>query len=860
MTGMLKGSGLDLNSILDSEEKDARVSSISLKMSIDPSNFLSTSSLVLDLILGGGLPNGRLITLSGKESVGKSTMLYGGIGEAIPRGIAVLIFDYEGSLDPDYFSRIVKLDPMEVFGDRDDRTGEWSVEPKVRYYRPENGEDGLILMQKVLGKMPSKVCVNNTWYYIYESNKQNLATLKGQYNKRLRTSTNQLYVPVPDNRVGPELLIGIDSYPAMTPRQVVDKGEDTSMATQARMFGKYVLNVRSLAAQKGAIIYGINQVREKPLSFGDPVYEPGGNALMFSCFAEDTYIFTDKGMLPAKRAFRQEFDKVVGLEGEEVYRRYAPMGLSPISKLTLDNGYFVEGKPNHKVLALPFGYSKPKWVKLEDIKNNDSVAVKVGSNLWASEDLPLSYSYSIKETNNNELVKPTIPTKMTKKLARLLGYIIGNKDRLDSKMKFVSVNSTIVDDFLTLFDEIFDVPVSTMEHKGVTIINFHSNILEGFFDYLGVGDKTGNIREIPWCILQSKKSHIVEFLKTYFVLEGITKIQQCGFCSSSKLLMHQIHLLLLNFGIVSKLTLDEYSSVIAYKTNSDLLLNLLDLDKKAITKMETTFPDLFSWKERLKDKSSKLRDFCLNYYKVSDSSRLTSSMFKKDFVREATSEIQQLEEQLQNRNLKKLNELKALATLTRKQNLEWFRVDTIQHNLEPKMTYDCNMPTTHSVVTNGIVSHNSDIRVRFKSIAPPSTGKGKVEVEGKDEYVYLHMKTIKNKAFLPFREGTIRLWIGHKGEKGFGPDPVFDAFEFLKMTNQVKEDKGKLTILIPKHEQELDWKAFKKNILTEKDKKQNIRELCKKQMKKGKGIELYIGKKNEEPASVVKTPKSKKEK
>lgn len=271
----------DLQAVIDTSEKRSRVSSLGVTTRVGKDHCLSTGSLAVDLTFGGGLHPGRWFTFAGRESSGKSTLLYSAIGQAIARNIPVILEDFEGSVEPAYFSRIVQQPIDEVFGKKNEKTGEWIIPPKVRYYKPRHGEEGLLLIQLIMKSMPEKVFKFGRWWNQFKPTKENLELLKGRYDKRRRSETGLLYVPIEDDYSGPELLVCIDSYPSMTPKTLVEK-DDQSLALQARMFSKYVANIHNLASMVGAAVVGVNQLRERPgQMFGDPNYEPGGNALRF---------------------------------------------------------------------------------------------------------------------------------------------------------------------------------------------------------------------------------------------------------------------------------------------------------------------------------------------------------------------------------------------------------------------------------------------------------------------------------------------------------------------------------------------------------------------------------------------------
>jgi recombination protein RecA len=67
---------------------------------------IPTGSLSLDLALGGGLPQGRIIEIYGPESSGKTTLALHAVAEVQKSGGVAAFVDAEHALDPDYAARI----------------------------------------------------------------------------------------------------------------------------------------------------------------------------------------------------------------------------------------------------------------------------------------------------------------------------------------------------------------------------------------------------------------------------------------------------------------------------------------------------------------------------------------------------------------------------------------------------------------------------------------------------------------------------------------------------------------------------------------------------------------------------------
>ena len=74
---------------------------------------IPTGSLSLDLALGGGLPQGRIIEIYGPESSGKTTLALHAVSEVQKTGGVAAFIDAEHALDPEYAARIgINLDTL----------------------------------------------------------------------------------------------------------------------------------------------------------------------------------------------------------------------------------------------------------------------------------------------------------------------------------------------------------------------------------------------------------------------------------------------------------------------------------------------------------------------------------------------------------------------------------------------------------------------------------------------------------------------------------------------------------------------------------------------------------------------------
>lgn len=154
--------------------------------------------------------------------------------------------------------------------------------------------------------------------------------------------------------------------------------------------------------------------------------------------------------------------------------------------------------------------------------------------------------------------------------------------------------------------------------------------------------------------------------------------------------------------------------------------------------------------------------------------------------------------------------------------------------------WDVTVPETGIIVTNGFMSHNSDVRIRLASRAVPSgwptlkdergiVGEKSVTVEGGiDRYRFIAAKTIKNKmGGIPNQQTWMRLWEADGNGEARGFDPVFDTWHYLKTLGLIVGMRKKFKIKAPcplASEKSMDWDQFR--TLINGDKKQ-IAETCR---------------------------------
>lgn len=187
---------------------------------------LSTGSLAIDLILGGGIRPGTRMELDGKERSGKSNLLYSIFSSACADGIYSLFYDYEGTTEP--YRLLNQRYPVDILS---------KDTSKYKYTKDlEYGEEAFDKAHGIMKQLPSKGTGKAPMLYM------------------------------------------VDSLPAMVPRAVVE-GETNQLNRKAAMFAEKLPLIKGTLARKRCIWVDTNHVRFKPVAFGNPEYSPGGEAV-----------------------------------------------------------------------------------------------------------------------------------------------------------------------------------------------------------------------------------------------------------------------------------------------------------------------------------------------------------------------------------------------------------------------------------------------------------------------------------------------------------------------------------------------------------------------------------------------------
>lgn len=340
-----------------------------------------------------------------------------------------------------------------------------------------------------------------------------------------------------------------------------DNSEELRLFTPADLYENDKIRKYNDARAKGVTKKNLLEGSIMVAAFTTSAASKRGKAII--CVKGDTILFTEKGMVPIKDIVPFTGTKVIeknielfGSNGPKTTSKVMCSGTSQGFTIKTKLGFTLTGTPEHEIKCM----SKDGEVifkSLDDIVEEDWVCIQKGQNYFGTNtDLFFIPTYSIKTSYKDV----TIPTKMSKELARLLGYLVAEGYVKHSRyFMFSNMDIEVINDFVHCVQYCFpDVYVGQKINKlGYYKIEVSSKKIREFLKHIGLSLTIHDKKEIPWSVLQSPKKYVAEFIKAYFegdgcVAKGTGQYQGQLYTSTTSVqLAKQLQTVLLNFGIVA---------------------------------------------------------------------------------------------------------------------------------------------------------------------------------------------------------------------------------------------------------------------------------------------------------------------
>ena len=300
------------------------------------------------------------------------------------------------------------------------------------------------------------------------------------------------------------------------------------------------------------------------------------DAAVSKCITGDSWIFTDRGLArigslhrgEAPDTFSRRDLRVASNPSIADAREYYYGGVQPVIRVSTDLGLELGGTPVHRVKGIEAG--TVVWKSLSSLRVGDRLLVEYGYGLFGNEHefakvygRPFQYA---RRTNSKDV---RIPYKITRDLARLLGYLVADGGWNVNSMYLTNEDDGVLQDFCEIAARRFGTRagiVADPRTRATRTGHVDSREIVSFLrDYMGMSNRA-ETKSAPEIVLRSGREIQKEFLRG-LTLDGYVRADGriVPLTTTSKELAVQVQMMLLNLGIPSILS----SKRIQYKDEAN---------------------------------------------------------------------------------------------------------------------------------------------------------------------------------------------------------------------------------------------------------------------------------------------------
>ena len=439
--------------------------------------------------------------------------------------------------------------------------------------------------------------------------------------------------------------------------------------------------------------------------------QPFISGAISKCVTGDTLISTDRGLIPIRdfykgetpNSFRPCRTTLASIDEPQEADLFYYGGVRPTLKLTLGDGRTIEGTHNHRVkVANEHGYD---WKRLDEITEEDHVAIRLGTDFWASNDAEIDFTPS-PLYGSQKVIR--LPERMTPELGWLLGCFAaeGSIARSTWTVRITNNDDAVLERCRVAFETFFglDARVFVDPRNGVKDIGVASKTLVELLDYLGASGKAGT-KEIPWVVLQSTRETMQAFIGGLW-LDGYVRDQDgmTAICLKSERLVRQLQVVLNNFGVRANL-IQKYNKVYD-STFHEVCIHGYDVCR---------FAELFTLDEshkraRLAEAAARLAEGTGNIW--SDvvpcyREEMKEAIYARRDTMAWRNVFDKRTKHVSRKTVAAFHEAYGLPELDEvlENDIHFVPVREVTSGFEE--VYDFQVPTNHAFLGNGIVNHNT---------------------------------------------------------------------------------------------------------------------------------------------------------
>jgi Holliday junction DNA helicase RuvB len=274
------------------------------------------------------------------------------------------------------------------------------------------------------------------------------------------------------------------------------------------------------------------------------------------CVTTDTMVFTTHGMEPISQlgsvggeSWQPITRPIAGLYGTRTADYFYDNGEGPTLRVTTRSGYRVEGTPNHPLLVRGDD-GRLQFRRLEELRNGDEVAVRLGAQVFGSEKKLHVEGIGMPSLRDTARV----PEELEPDLARLLGLLLdgGRISPGGDGIVFTSRDPQRAEELARCAREALCIEFESFG-SGPLGERFGARSPRVAQFLTGLGLTREGFVELPACIRTAPRNLVAEFLRGLFWSVEHAPIAQHG----DRTVVAHLQLMLANFGIESAIVPSE---------------------------------------------------------------------------------------------------------------------------------------------------------------------------------------------------------------------------------------------------------------------------------------------------------------
>jgi ribonucleoside-diphosphate reductase alpha chain len=361
---------------------------------------------------------------------------------------------------------------------------------------------------------------------------------------------------------------------------------------RARIVWNLVVTMAWKTADPGVLfIDRINQ------GVSNPVPELGPVESTNPCVTGDALVPTDTGLVQMNELHNPM--SVILDNGACPIHGFYPKGKKPVLKITTKHGFSVKVTEDHMI------FTQNGWKDAKELGNTDSLKLQGCEGFSGNTDFPVDVSlytkprvyYAARHHTAKRLTKAiTLPKKWTESFAELMGLLVGDGWLTDD-----TVGLNTGDDYIaSKVENFFGTPSKNIHHGAGVSHSLTWKTKQGveFLKALGFVYP----KSVPYSVFNTHKKIQAAFLRGLFTADGSVWKSHGGVAVSlsntSKELLEQVHLMLLNFGILSSLYSNkvrrnrqqEHTIIISRESRERFMREIGFLDDRKTSKYEKIRP------------------------------------------------------------------------------------------------------------------------------------------------------------------------------------------------------------------------------------------------------------------------------